>query len=445
MSESLNDGLISHKNDKYVHFQKINIFGDPGVGKTSLISYIENYDNSEYTINPEEIKNADILYFEDSSSLVEDIKRIVIDFNPERYLYFHIYKSNLNRYDSIKMNLDTLLLQTECIIIMWDNNNPETFDNIPNFITTIEEGINNDKFRKVPIFVIQNKMDLNLNKSNISIEEDDLKNCIDNLKKEHPNIIYIEMTLFDKEKFYDLILEIFKKIDIVEMDLGKDKYKYENDWVLNNAKFPNPILNIKHPEKFNIKYNINCLLLGNSSVGKTSFVNSLMNKDIIQAEPTARVSENIFLAEIFDEKIFFYINDISGQEKDIQKSYFKNSDGILLFFDVTNEESFNQINSWISLIEVNKGNLNYNYELLLIGNKIDDNDKRQVPKQTAKKFAERKNIKYFECSCLKKINIYEIFNEITFKAYQKYKDRKEKNPTISLKKKKIKKKKKIYC
>ena len=89
--------------------------------------------------------------------------------------------------------------------------------------------------------------------------------------------------------------------------------------------------------------------------------------------------------------------------------------------------------------------MNYNYELLLIGNKIDDNDKRQVPKQTAKKFAERKNIKYFECSCLKKINIYEIFNEITFKAYQKYKDRKEKNPTISLKKKKIKKKKKKYC
>ena len=36
------------------------------------------------------------------------------------------------------MNLDTLLVQTECIIIMWDNSSPKTFENIPSFISIIE-------------------------------------------------------------------------------------------------------------------------------------------------------------------------------------------------------------------------------------------------------------------------------------------------------------------
>ena len=438
MSESLNQNIKNHKNDEFVHFQKINIFGDSGVGKSTLISYMDNYDNSQYIIQDEKDEEYS---FEVSSSLVENIKKVIINLNEDRDLYFNIYESNLNSYDSIKLNLDTILLQTECIIIMWDNSNPSTFDNIPNFINTIEEGINKNKFRNVPIFVIQNKMDLNLDKSAISIEEDEFNKSIDNFKKEHSNIIYKSYSLIDNSQFYELIDEIYKEMGILEKDLDKDK----KDWPLNNVKFKNPkILNIN--ENSNNLYNINCLLLGNSTVGKKTFVNSILDKDNYQTIPTVGIFNNSILAEVFNEKICFDLIDTAGQEKykhSIPKTYYKHADGILLFFDVTNEESFKEINNWIKSIEEFKGDINDKYELFLIGNKIDNNDKRKVPKQDAKDFAKKNKIKYFECSCLKKINILEILNEITLITYTKYKKNRKDTKNVNLKGNQKKKKK--FC
>ena len=131
--------------------------------------------------------------------------------NEDRNLYFYIYETNLDKYDNIKINLDTLLIQTECIIIMWDYSNPETFDNIPNFVSTIKAGFNDYKFREAPIIVIQNKMD---KKDNIN-NNDELNEASDNFKKENPEILYIELSLLDKDGFYDLILELYKKMEIL--------------------------------------------------------------------------------------------------------------------------------------------------------------------------------------------------------------------------------------
>ena len=173
--------IENHKNDELVHFFKINIFGETGVGKSSLISLFENYNNNEYTIKKEQNKECDNESIdsesENISSISEEIKRIVIEFNEIRNLYFNICETNLNNYDSIKMNLDTLLYQTECIIIIWDNNNPETFDNIPNFASTIKAGIEENKFKKVPIYIIRNKMDLKNN------DEKEINQSIEQIEK----------------------------------------------------------------------------------------------------------------------------------------------------------------------------------------------------------------------------------------------------------------------
>ena len=443
MSEYLNENFKNHKNDEFVHFLKINIFGDSGVGKSTLISYMDNYDKSDYDIkndNNEEFNNSEIS-FEISSPLVEEVKNCVIDFNDDRNLYFNIYKSNLKSYDSIKLNLDTILLQTECIIIMWDNSNPETFDNIPNFIKTIEEGINNYKFRNVPIFVIQNKMDLNLDKSAISIEEDEFKKTIDNLKEKHPNIIYKTISLLDKSEFYELIDEMYKKMRILEKDLKKDE---NNDWPLNNVKLKYPKLDLNENENINNLYNIKCLLLGNSAVGKTTFIKNIIGKSDKQIIPKDGIEHYSIFAEVFNYKICFDLIDSVVKKKykgSEPKVCYKYAVGILLIFDVTNKESFNEINDWITSIKEIKGKINGKYELFLIGNKIDDYDKREVSKQAAKDFAEKHKIKYFECSFLKKINLFEILNEILLMTYKKYKKYWEDTKSFKIKpKKKIKKK-----
>ena len=149
----------------FIHYQKINIFGESGVGKTSLISYMANYMNYDYIIKENDDKLNLGFYSDNSLSIIEQIQRVEIPINDEKTLFFNLYEINLDYYDSIKMNLDTLLLQTECIIIMWDSSRYETFENIPNFYSIINEGMQNFRFRKVPIFIIENKKDLN-DKSN---------------------------------------------------------------------------------------------------------------------------------------------------------------------------------------------------------------------------------------------------------------------------------------
>jgi GTPase SAR1 family protein len=71
------------------------------------------------------------------------------------------------------------------------------------------------------------------------------------------------------------------------------------------------------------------------------------------------------------------------------------------------------LQEWANLIkEIGNG------DIIIVGNKIDDREKRQIKKGEVKLFANKENCKYFECSSLEGINVLEIFNEIVFDAYQ---------------------------
>jgi GTPase SAR1 family protein len=216
-----NPNIENNKNDKYVHYQKINIFGEPYVGKTSLISLMENYDSNIFQLD----FNSSEESFYTSSGMVEQVKQIEINLNEDRNLYFNVYKTNIDRFDSIKMNLDTLLVQTECIIIMWDNSSPKTFENIPPLISTIEDSLKQSEF-KIPIFVLQNKMDLKFDLDEISVAKEKFDESIKKLK-ENPNITYKEITLKDNQKkdFYELIGAIYDKLSEISSQKEKDIYK----------------------------------------------------------------------------------------------------------------------------------------------------------------------------------------------------------------------------
>jgi hypothetical protein len=74
-----------------------------------------------------------------NSSIVEKVKKTVIK-SDNFELHLNIYETNLNAYNSFQMNLDTLLVQTELIIIMCDYSEPESFDNVIKLVDTIESG-----------------------------------------------------------------------------------------------------------------------------------------------------------------------------------------------------------------------------------------------------------------------------------------------------------------
>ena len=175
-----------------IHYHKIIIFGEPDVGKTSLISLFEHFDDDSFKIEVDTSRNSS---FNEQSSIVEQIKKIHIKLNEDRTLYLNIYETNLNRYDPVKMNLDTLLVQTKCIIIMFDNSFKRTFDNLPDLVSTIKTTLKN---KIVPIFLLQNKIDLNVNESQLDLEEEFNSN-LQNLLNNNQNLIYNKISLLNKD------------------------------------------------------------------------------------------------------------------------------------------------------------------------------------------------------------------------------------------------------
>ena len=426
MRES-NDKHNPKKNhSEIINYQKINIFGDEGVGKTTLISYMENYNCNNFQIieKIEGDSKISIKSYNNTCSLVEQIKRIEISFKENKNLYFNVYETNLDRYDYIKMNLDTLLLQTECIIIMWDKSKSDTFDNIPNLISTINVGIKEKKFRDVPIFLIQNKIDLEIRDSIDNELENNIKDSIKKIKNDNKNIIYKEISLLEKNDFYHLISDINKSINNSKK-LKESLNNYNNSYLVKFKNFKN-ISN--EYEIIDNNITINCVLLGHPCVGKTTFFNYFHNQKIENENiyfSTISVESLFLLAEVNNEKIYVKIYDTAGQERynSIAKNYIRNADGILLFFDVTKKESFEDVEKWISTIEDTIGN---DSEVMLIANKIDVADNRVIYKKDGKEKANKYNLKYFECSCLNGINLYEILKEIILAGYYKYY---EKNPS----------------
>jgi Ras-related protein Rab-1A len=130
-----------------------------------------------------------------------------------------------------------------------------------------------------------------------------------------------------------------------------------------------------------IKYKI--ILVGNTSVGKTSLYKKLTTGEFIQGNMSTIGMDQATLYSDLEiknndkvEKLKFEILlvDTAGQEKfrAITKSYFKQADGILLLYDITNRESFEQIKIWLeSLDEALGDHKTEQYMVFLLGNKID--------------------------------------------------------------------------
>ena len=404
---------IDDEKKDMIHYQKINIFGEPGVGKSSLISYLENYENHNFVIKEQNEVNKSMNSNNISSPFVEQIKKIKIKLNEDKNLYLNVYETNINRFHLIKINLDTLLFQTECIIIMWDNN-IITFENIIQLIKTINDCLKNKNDRNVPFILLQNKSDLDLDYDRLNDQENDINidKSIEEIKKENLNITYKKISLLNKGDLSTILLEIDRSIDRTNVENKND--------VIDLVKVDYPIKHVKD-EREKIS-EIKIALLGDSNTGKTSFLNILNEKNIANMTSTVGIENTIFYAYIKNKKYKIKIVDTAGQEnfRSLTSNYIKDMDGFLLFFDVTNELSFNSIDYWKNFINDN----NLSKEIILLGNKIDERNKREVKKSKVKEYAENNNIKYIEFSCKSHINIYEILNEIILmSAFNSFKEK----------------------
>ena len=119
-------------------------------------------------------------------------------------------------------------------------------------------------------------------------------------------------------------------------------------------------------------WKVNLFTLGNSAVGKTSFIirytrNTFRNEYISTIGIDFEVN-NTILPNGENIRICFY--DTAGQEqyKSIAYNLIKSAEGILILYDITNQKSFEAVDGWIESIKQVKGN---DFPIVIIGNKCD--------------------------------------------------------------------------
>ena len=188
------------------------------------------------------------------------------------------------------------------------------------------------------------------------------------------------------------------------------------------------------------------LLVGNSSVGKSSlflrFVDDIWNDVFV---PTIGVDFKIKTLKINEKNVKLQIWDTAGQERfrTITKSYYKDANGIILTYDISNSDSLKNIQNWMKLIEQNAED---GVCKILVGNKC-DLENRVVQKEEGEKIAQDFGMKFFETSAKSDINVEEAFNCLVTMILEKN-QKNSPNLNIVIEKdnhKKNKKKKKFKC
>jgi small GTP-binding protein len=180
------------------------------------------------------------------------------------------------------------------------------------------------------------------------------------------------------------------------------------------------------------------VLIGNSGVGKTSLFKKIttgqfseknistigMDKKTLNLEIEVNQDNQIVKKEVNVSLV-----DTAGEERfrSITKNYFKESDGILLLYDVTNKETFKNVEGWIDSIHECLGNHNNSkYLIFLIGNKTDligvDDYQRDVQEEEGRTKCEEKSLVWGGETSVKNIELTELkdlFKDYVKKIYDK--------------------------
>ncbi|XP_006824825.1 ras-related protein Rab-15-like [Saccoglossus kowalevskii] len=155
---------------------------------------------------------------------------------------------------------------------------------------------------------------------------------------------------------------------------------------------------------------IRLLMVGDSGVGKTCMLCRFADDDISSTHvSTIGIDFKIKTLTIDGKKIRIQIWDTAGQERyeTITKQYYRRAQGIVLVYDMKNEESFKNIQKWMKYISDFAPE---DVELILVANKSDAyNSERKVSKEHGEMFAKEHRIPFYETSAYMDMNINEAF------------------------------------
>lgn len=162
----------------------------------------------------------------------------------------------------------------------------------------------------------------------------------------------------------------------------------------------------------NFDYMFKLLIIGNSSVGKTSFLFRYADDSFTPAF-VSTVGIDFKVKTVFrnDKRIKLQIWDTAGQERyrTITTAYYRGAMGFLLMYDITNQDSFNAVQDWATQIKTYSWD---NAQVIMVGNKCDLEDDRVVPTEDSQRLAEDLGFQFFEASAKDNINVKQVFERL---------------------------------
>ena len=158
-------------------------------------------------------------------------------------------------------------------------------------------------------------------------------------------------------------------------------------------------------------YHINLLIVGDSGVGKTCFLLRFSDNNFTDINlSTIGIDFKMKTINTHGKPFQLKIWDTAGQERfrTITKNFYKDAMGVILVYDCTNGNSFENIRTWVQQINIHASD---SISKILIGNKCDMPNKMVSFKQ-GQDLAQVYNIQFFETSAKNNINVVETFDFI---------------------------------
>ncbi|KQK08121.1 ras-related protein RABD1 isoform X1 [Brachypodium distachyon] len=156
-------------------------------------------------------------------------------------------------------------------------------------------------------------------------------------------------------------------------------------------------------------YLFKLLLIGDSSVGKSCLLLRFADDAYVDTYiSTIGVDFKIRTVELDGKSVKLQIWDTAGQERfrTITSSYYRGAHGIIIVYDVTDMESFNNVKQWLSEIDRYASD---SVCKLLVGNKCDLVDSKVVDTEEAKALADSLGMTFLETSAKESINVEKAF------------------------------------
>ena len=157
---------------------------------------------------------------------------------------------------------------------------------------------------------------------------------------------------------------------------------------------------------------IKIMVIGEIRVGKTALIKKYTSNTFAgNYLSTVGIDFQDKTLDIDGKKVRMQIWDTAGEERfrNIAKNYFVQANGFLIIYDISCKDSFEKVNFWYDQIKLNAPN---NIKYILVGNKCDLEENREVKKEEGINLSKEYECNFFETSAKEGINVNEIFQTL---------------------------------